>query len=192
MFATQEASRFLRFANGSYTRRVRLSDEFRPNDLVKVTTKLLALCSTSIEPAILDIDSTGGDFQTAHVLSGLIPQLRSPIYGLVVGNCYSSAFHILQSCPVRLALPIASLAFHNNYKNVVIETTADMDIEIITKMLAEQKIERARSREVILSAIQRRNPSYSRNQLLQMMREGKPMTADSALSKGFIDEIVRY
>ena len=192
MFAPTEASRFLRFANDEYLRKIYLGNDFSPKVLTKVSNRLIQLDAFNHEPIVLEIDSNGGDFQSAHELAMLIQKLDAPVYGLVVGNCYSSAFHILQACHLRLALPMASLAFHNNFKIVVIKTTADMNLDVVMGMLQNEKQQRSESRMLVLRMMQERNPFYTEDELLQMMREERLLTAEGALGKGFIDEIVRY
>ncbi len=178
------------YVHESYERQVRISNSFDEDDIRPICEELLKLNAENHEPIVLIIDSNGGDYYPGEKLITVIENLTSPVYGLVSGICYSTAFLNLQSCKRKWALPNAMFLFHNNWKIIHIKTTADTEIRILTGMLEIEIAKRARVRERIISRMHVHLPRYTENEILALMREEKRMGTEEALSRGFIDEIV--
>lgn len=79
-----------------------------------ISSKLYQLDKESKEPIVLAINSKGGRGIAIVTILRAIKEIKSSVYGVVVGIAHSAAFVILQSCEQRIACthPNVSLLFH--------------------------------------------------------------------------------
>lgn len=189
MTALGTTSHFLRYLQDN-TRRVNLGDNFKEPDISKIVGELVRLDVEKVEPIILHINSNGGKYQSAKELTLCIRDLvHSPVYGLADGNCFSSAFYVLQFCQRRFALPSTRLLLHGNFEIVPVKIDGDNEHALVS-MIRQQSAERRRVRGEIIQELVPRLKRYSEEGVLDLMREGNIMSAELALSRGMIDEIV--
>ncbi len=194
MNATVKASRFLRFAETAYPRRVILGDKFREKDVELIERQLRTFDVESQIPIVIEIDSNGGLSLDALRLVEIIRSLRSETYGLVTGGCLSSAFLVLQACTVRLSLPTGKLAVHNNFKGFSIVITADTqeaELEAFSSMLRGEIKIRSKIRDEIVASLQKKLTHYTRGELIEIMQRKRMMSPEEALIRKFLDEIIR-
>lgn len=164
---------------------------FRTEDVALIESRYRKLVETSDEPIILEIDCIGGSLNGAYHLSNLIKVSRVPIYALVTGDCLSAAFLVLQSCHYRYATIWAKIGFHNSYNMFYVDAdTTQKEADRMAEELRRAPKEHRRDREKIIRNLKRRLTHMSRDDLLAMMRESKVMSAEVALRKRLVDEVV--
>ncbi len=189
MTASSATSHFLRYLQDN-TRCVSLGDNFKEADISKIVGELVKLDVEKVEPIVLHINSNGGKYQSAKELVLCIRDLiHSPVYGLVEGNCFSSAFYVLQFCHRRFALSTARLLLHGNFEIVRVKIDGDNEPALMS-MIQQQSAERRRVRGEIIQELVPRLKRYSEEGVLSLMREEKIMSAELALSRSMIDEVI--
>ncbi len=173
-----------------YPRRVKLGKSFESKDIEAVMNDLRALDSISSRPIILEINSDGGSIIPAIKLYRLIDQgLRSSVYAVVAGSCFSSAFFILQACQMRFAYSTAHLGMHQNYINVWVQITADTDPLVIKGMVEHEVKERIKIRDIIVSTLSKKW-RRGKEETLAFIRAEKLLSTDDAMNLGLIDKIL--
>lgn len=190
MAAQQQPSRYTAYADPNYGRIVRLRDYFTKEDVEKLEGRMRKFEKEDDEPIVLLIDSNGGDRVPATHLRQVIKGLSVPVYGLVIGRCYSAAFYVLQACHKRIAREGTNLLFHNNFLDVVVRVDPDSDLCVAHGMLEATRKHLRRVRTQILTEIQSDLQEFSRRKLLEVMKKGEKISASEALEDGFLDEVL--
>lgn len=193
-------SRFARFAQKDYWRRIYLRDQikdgkrgFLDEDIVRLESKMKNFAKVAGgNPLVIDIDSIGGSRKGGMHFTKVIAEYPADVYGLVTGVCNSSAFLVLQSCHTRLALPDATLTPHNNTLVLGdVAFTPDDDHEVFGD-LAKHIIEHLQQRRVeVATRLQARLKHFTVEEVIGLMKRMPKFTAEEALAQGLIDEIVR-
>lgn len=134
------------------------------------------------------VDSNGGEFSTGLDLFDLFRLSAAPVWGLVLGQAHSAAFMALQGCHRRLAARNARLLIHNPRIEVKSVFEFDTKFEDVRPTIEAIVTRVQEHRERTLSILLERS-NLKREELEELLRRGKNLSAEEALSLGFLDEI---
>jgi ATP-dependent Clp protease, protease subunit len=129
-------------------------------------------------PMTLFIDSRGGQLELEQMCMDVIAASKVPVHGVVIGECFSAAFSVLQACHKRLAYPHARLRFHA--PEIKWQVDNDPEAEIA-------KLRVVHDEQVQLFAKRSKQPEAAWR---AWAKEARTFLAPEALSLGIIDEIV--
>jgi len=154
--------------------------------------------SDSTDPVILMIDTPGdaGEMGSRHAMEALrqmIENSRVEIWGMVTGQCRLASMYILQSCHLRVAVPEATLQFHDLRRVIVLDVFASDDPTVVGDMVAKivecVKWDVIRERWTVAMFYQSRMRRISTIEILELMRDEAHLSAYQALSLGVIDRV---
>lgn len=192
--AAQETSRFERFADRFYLRKVYLGSGFDIDRAVAIQAQIVKLMHDGDDPIVLEIDCVGGYLSAASYLRDTILEYRQevPIYGLVTSRAFSAAAYVLQTCTRRFALRGSELALHVNVRRLNITPFSGKIRVLLDAWKAEGAVRRSYA-DMVADYISHL-PRLSRGEVIALMREARKISAQEALELGIIDEIleVRY
>ncbi|MFH1472984.1 MAG: hypothetical protein ABIF06_01030 [bacterium] len=152
--------------------------------------------SDTDDPIILEIDTRDGSNDigsrmAVDHLRDVIKDSRVGVWGYVKGSCKLSAMYLLQSCAVRLAVPEATLQFHDMRRVLILDVFREDDPAILTnmveKLIYHAGVEVTAERFNIARMYQARMPKLSIYRILEMMRDEVELSAEQALEHGVID-----
>jgi ATP-dependent protease ClpP protease subunit len=185
--------KFRELGKDAYPRKVLISGKITGEQLLEAKNKIEAYINESSDPIVLLLDSNGGHYGAAVAFCEFIEDVQSKgavICGHVKGVCYSSTFLLLQACNIRFASTGSKLLLHNNYTIPYFQIGPDTDPEVIRGAVEQEVRVRNAVREKALDFLERRIVAQTREEILSLMKQGKIMTAASALDWGAIDAIV--
>lgn len=134
------------------------------------------------------IDSNGGEFATGLDLFDLFRLSAAPVWGLVLGQAHSAAFMALQGCHRRLAARNARLLIHN--PRIEVKSIFEFDTKLenvessIEAIIARVQEHRERTLSILLE-----QSRLKREELEELLKQGRNLSAEEALSLGFLDDI---
>lgn len=140
------------------------------------------------EPVHFFIDSGGGSVGPALTVHDLIKGMPFEAIATVVGNCNSAALIIIAACAKRRATRTSRFLFHAMRTEETLLSTENIESQL------EQMAKRQRVVFEQGLSIQSKAFGLPEDALKEMMLHGQKfdikLTADEALSKGVIHEIV--
>ena len=153
--------------------------------------RLLELDLASGQEILLLIDSDGGYAHPAFSVYDMISSLRSPVTGIVVGQCYSMATVILQACGKRMALENATFFLH--FINSELEFSHRLPKKKI-RALFERRYREGRDSQRKAERVIAARAGRPAKEIRKLMRAGDELQArfcaDEAKKIGLIDGII--
>jgi ATP-dependent protease ClpP protease subunit len=178
------------FDHRGYKRRVLLHGRITRQKTAETMRELTTQDIQSNLPIVLEVDSYGGKYHPGLELAKFIPTLRSPVYAVAYGQCYSTALIVYEACLVRLAIPRATFLLHNAYTEIPeLRLTADSKQHVLAGLIRQEIRKRKITRAETLDRLNQRTGRPKRA-LLTLMRKNKILSAAEALAFGFVDQIV--
>ena len=173
----------------SSSRWITITGTIVPETADKVLEQVLDLnAKTKSNEVVAIIDSNGGEFSTGLDIYDLFRLSPAPVWGLVLGQAHSAAFMALQGCRKRVAARNSRLLIHN--PRIEVRSSFEFDTQLsdvttpIEALIARVREHRERSISILLERTQ-----LGRTELEEVLKRGKTMSAEEALTLGFIDEI---
>ena len=146
----------------------------------KISRFILYLNSLDESPITLFIDTGGGNMDLGLCICDAVKQSQAEIHGVVIGDAFSTAFRILQTCHKRLAYPNARLMFHAPSINRMRcdDDNWDEYLKQLFKLQSDQ----------LQFFCERSNQSIE--QLKEWSKKEKRFNSQEALDAGFLDGII--
>lgn len=135
------------------------------------------------------INSSGGSSVGARKLYDNIINSPNPVYGIIAGDCFSSASIVLQACKKRYATKNSRFHIHNAVwpLNILVKHNSNFnDFENEVKDAIKLVQEANNTAEKIF--LQKTNIKL--NRIKKIMTKNKIIPLKEALKMGFIDEII--
>lgn len=135
------------------------------------------------------INSAGGSSVGARRLYDNIVNSANPVYGIIAGDCFSSASIVLQSCCKRYATKNSRFHVHNSVWPLTIlvkHTSSFNDFEKEVKNAIKLVREANSSAEKIFLE----KTKIKQKKLKELMKKNEIIPLEEALKMGFIDEII--
>lgn len=127
------------------------------------------------------MDSGGGNSVVGAYVSDVIRASCSPIHAIVIAQCQSAAFDILQACHRRIAYKNARLMFHATVVKIKINASRKKNTARLDEALSDDVR--------LLKALAKRS-GQTLKQICEWADEEKLFTSKEALKLGFIDKIL--
>lgn len=153
-------------------------------DITDQTPRSLGDLPIIDEPLLVVIDSPGGILEAAFAVAAFL-NYTDQSTALVTGKADSSAIVVLQACKHRVMLDTASIFFHSSGFT---KRFRNLDAECDKKMQAYRE-ERLASQALYDKAVARRS-KVSPEEIRELCRKEKRLSATEALHYGFVDKVV--
>lgn len=158
------------------------------NDFCMLIDALFEFNRTPDKEVKLVIDSSGGEAAKGLAFYDYLRSMRVPVTGIVIGSCDSVAIAILQGCVKRIASKHSGFFFHS------LESDCSFKLLQHPERHFQKRIQRARELQEKYLDILSPKSIAGRSGIKKLMRDGDAhgmdISAEMALSYGFIDEIV--
>ncbi|HUC02177.1 MAG TPA: ATP-dependent Clp protease proteolytic subunit [Candidatus Paceibacterota bacterium] len=172
-------------------RTVFLLDNIDHDRAEKVCQMLIGLALESDKEIRLIVDCDGGNASPAFSICDTIASIRVPVIGVVMGNCWSMAVPILQSCSRRVASPHSVFLLH------CIKTSFDFSHSLPKKTIRaifERRLLEGRDWQVRFERFIAKRAGKSQAAIRKLMCDGDVLdarlSAEEALAHNLIDEII--
>jgi ATP-dependent protease ClpP protease subunit len=157
--------------------------------------KMFRELEASPEPIILDIDTVGGDLEPSIDLFFALEESKNMVLGVVNTTAYSAGFIILQGCKIRYASPRATFRLHTPlFPPPDINITWDMEeetyLEEHRKVFRNSQQRLFHARNGVMKILQEKSNILKYDQIDQLLKSEATFDALTALSYGFLDEIL--
>jgi ATP-dependent protease ClpP protease subunit len=135
-------------------------------------------------PIIIIIDTPGGWVDAMNDIVTAIKACQAPVHGLVTGKAHSAGFLILQHCAKRQAYAGATILFHAP------RITAETMSRLITFPAEEDFVEYDSELHREMIALIAGRSGRSQDEIRELAKQERIVSAQEALALGLIDEIV--
>ncbi len=156
---------------------------------IRLSLELYHFNRLGSDPIKILINSPGGEARWLGFILCAIRASQSPVIGIVVGNAYSAAMILLQSCRQRFAFPEATFLYHPPAASYVIGRTSisveqiEYDIQSLSQCLSFGKRKKEDYEKIVM---QRSGLSLENLRAI----ENREITASYAQTLNFIDGII--
>lgn len=167
--------------------RIILLDEITEYRIDEIMYRLVALSLESNKEISMIINSDGGDVDPGLRLYDLLKFMETPVTGVVIGKCHSTALIILQACQKRLATRHSSFLCHFVRSSVTFPVNNGFEQKL------KSEVKKARADQKYFEEILSERTKLSQAEIVKLMQEGErdgDISAKRALQLGFLDEIV--
>lgn len=177
------------FNQANQGRTLHLNRVFAERDADQLIARIFELNQSEGE-IFLQINSPGGSAAGAIKLYDNLVLSPNPVIGVVIGDCFSMASIILQACRNRYASEHSRMHIHHvtNPVNLTLrhyDTIRSLEKELLADIALAQKNDK------ISIDILEKKLKISREKIIKIMDEDKPITTAQALEIGLIDEIIK-
>lgn len=133
------------------------------------------------QPIKLYIDSNGGELTAAYMLINAIELSKTPVWTIVTGTAYSAGFFIYIAGHKRLAYPLASFLFHEGSTGNAITDAHKFrnQADFYNKQLLQLKNHTLKY------------TNLTEDDYLRIQKDDYWLTAEEAIEKGIVDEIIK-
>jgi ATP-dependent Clp protease protease subunit len=94
------------------TRAIHVSGDIDENSVAKAVRGIELLCSSSLDPITLYLNSGGGDVEEGYGLFDAVQTCKAHVTAVALGSCQSMAATILLAADVRVMSMNSTLMFH--------------------------------------------------------------------------------
>lgn len=168
-------------------RRIILLGEITDYRIDEIMSQLMALNLESSQEIKMVINSDGGEVDPGLWLYDALKMIATPVTGIVVGRCNSTALVVLQACQRRVATKHSSFLCH------FVRYSARFPINNGFEKKLKSRVEKARASQKYFEDILSERTKLSREEIVKLMKEGESVgeiSAERAKDLGLIDEVV--
>jgi ATP-dependent protease ClpP protease subunit len=167
-----------------------LGPGFSEKDADRIIQELFALNKTEGK-IFLQISSAGGNLPAALKLYDNILASPNPVWGIVLGDCFSGATVVLQACTKKYASPHSRLHIHHVYSPVTLTLRHFDSVRTVNKKIREEiALVKANDGRVIDIFVER--TKKERSEVVQIMDKNLILTPEQAAKIYLIDEIISF
>lgn len=159
------------------------------NDFDQLISKLLEMNKEEGDIWLI-INCIGGSTAGARKLHSCLIMNPNPVYGLIVGNCFSAASIALQGCYKRYATENSQFHIHNPFWPIEIIIEHNSTLASFEERIENSLSTLKKTKKAVENIFQQRT-SLEISQIQKIMDEDKIIPLENALRLGFIDEIVK-
>ncbi len=141
------------------------------------------------KPVWLLFNSIGGSSPGARKFYDNLTISPNPVYGVIIGDCFSASSVVLQGCTKRYATKNSRFHVHNPFWLLKINVEHNSTINDFEKEIIETVKTVKEAKEANEKIFQKRT-GLEINQLRKILDENKIIPLEEAVKLGFVDEII--